>query len=285
MRMNSGSQKPQFRRNGSNPHLPASQGAQTADKYQRYVLWVGAIAAMSAVAQAGITGWQAWEAKKGGDKMEIQVERIVSAASQIASSADKSNVQSKWALEKTLGVARESLDLSLQAHRVDQRAWLSFSDYKQDAEAAVGKARVVVSILNTGKTPALNAASISSYGFLPTEPQEVVGTPEGWNHVSSVFPGRAYSGLAISLDSFPTGPIIEAYKQKQLHLYIRTLTCYRDVSGNTHWVKTCAWHTSGQALGTFTFCPTGNDSGSDREGKVCKGYSKALAQPTPRPGS
>lgn len=287
--MSRNSPKPKFRRQVSGQAIgsPASSSAsagsmqstsssmgQANDGSQRFVAAIGVIAALSAAFQAFISYRQWEDGKAGGEKMEAQVALIIKAASAIAKSAELSNTENRLAQENNLKSAKQSLDVSISANRIDQRAWLNFSTYRQEAEPTPEKPTFSTILVNSGKTPALNVRSVTKAGFSMIEISdidlsEVVGHAE-----MSVFPGKEYTLEQKVVVPVAEGSIFDLYKNKQTYLYVKGLTCYQDIYGATHWIKNCAWRGSGDPLGYFHFCNIGNAFGTDSNGAVCKALKR-----------
>lgn len=261
-----------------------SVSADVAESEHKYVRTIGWITVLAAVAQALFGGLQWHLSKEGGEAMDKKVDTIVAAASQIASAAQTSNEQNRVALQETLTQAQKSmeanlqqakgaLDASIEASRTDQRAWLAFPKHKLMAEPGA-RAEVQLAVANRGKSPAL----VNSKGFialwqkLPSE--AFMGD---WSGPTAVYPGQSDHALNHVLNLTPEQ--VEEYRAKRLKIYMRSLTCYEDIFGRTHWVKTCAFHVHGAPLDTFEFCPLGNEFGDDPKGKLCKGFKDSRPIP------
>jgi hypothetical protein len=135
---------------------------------------------------------------------------------------------------------------------VDQRPWVGIKDLELVGTVAVGQSMVLkIDYLNTGKTPALHVA-FTNCGTGDTEEATLhMGCPD------SVY-GLAAPNLGMHVD-FVSAPVTQIYvdrlKARTVQSYYRGTLVYRDIFGNAHHTRFCAFYDGIR----FRECPHGND--------------------------
>ncbi len=229
------------------------------------------VQALSAILIVVITSYYTKAARDQAELLRQSVQEITAQSKDIRRSADATETAAKAAItnadaavaaSKAAQIANDltgqGVRQNLEATRRDQRAWITVLNFKLYREVADNeRIKVKVSIMNTGKTPALHLNKLTGLLFAGAVPTVNLKGLHGENS-GIVFPGA--SGVSFDSGSFlvPTG-MTAAYQAKNVRVYIRSLINYRDVFGLSHWTEVCAFHESGMDLTEFNFCGTGND--------------------------
>ncbi len=179
----------------------------------------------------------------------------------------------------TLESIKDSVQLAVtsnrlieQSMRLEARPWLRPHKFVLKQEPVDdGRTHVVMVsyyMNNIGKTPAINVVNRAHLA--------VWGPPEyprpNWQELESKYPTVLYPGDTIpyKLEATVTveSEFVKDYLAGRKHLYLRHLSCYKDIFGGTHWEEFCQFHYFGQRLGYFSACDTGNAvSTSEVEGQ------------------
>jgi len=159
-----------------------------------------------------------------------------------------------------------------QSMRLEARPWLRPRKFVLMQEPVDdGKPHVMMVsyyLNNIGKTPAINVmnrANTAVWG--PSEYPR-----PNWQELESKHPTVLYPGDTIPYRLEQTVTVdpefVKDYLAGRKHLYVRHLSCYKDIFGGTHWEEFCQLHYFGQRLGYFSACDTGNAvSTSEVEGQ------------------
>ena len=182
--------------------------------------------------------------------------KISGAADKFSASADAINQQTKDAVgkfdrmakasEKSLGAsqqsAQKSLDASIGAAQLDERAWLGLSNM-QLTDFTPTEIKMKVDVANSGKTPALSVLEGHTVNSARTkieqaEPQMLVfGVTSG----PTVPPQGKYE-LRITVDPSYAEPILddyEAIKDGKRFLYVIGELRYKDIYGRDGLTEFC----------------------------------------------
>jgi hypothetical protein len=179
-----------------------------------------------------------------------------------------SNKQSKAALDATIAQSKASLDTTIKNAQDEERAWLTAAGFKLSEEPTLNKGfTVTVTVINTGRTPALDLTDQAVLASWPGQPPRV----------SFVLPPNPVSKAILAPGptnmSFTSAPLIlttdiqmSAYTAKANHIYVQALVRYTDAFKRLHWTRICADHISGTPLDVFQYCTEGNEI--DQEGQT-----------------
>jgi hypothetical protein len=147
------------------------------------------------------------------------------------------------------------------ANKIDQRAWVSITKFvlKKKPSATDTDIEVGFSLINTGKTPAINCTFQRQPGFVLDPPNKF---PCSWNvrateqPVFVLMPGTEQEKTPPWSSDAPN---VLLYYHGAKDLYIQVKVWYDDVFGEHHWATTCRWHKQWQADDDFSFCPSGTE--------------------------
>src|SRR5258706_7273856 len=105
-------------------------------------------------------------AKRQADKTET-----ISASSYLIANALRTSVsQNKAALEQAAKQSREALDLSMKMAALGERPWLVIGSFNlQQEPEANKKVKARIGLINTGKSPALDANTMSDMALWESE--------------------------------------------------------------------------------------------------------------------
>jgi hypothetical protein len=201
--------------------------------------------------------------RQAADDMVTQDQRI---ADNAHNSLEASDRQSRTALEASSKQSAASLGATVASSHLDQRAWLVPSGFKLSEEPTLGiGVTVTVSIINTGKTPALELINQSKLFFLNIDPPQTnFDLPVNPRSRAIVAPGA--SGVEFQSDSMTLKTLSQMgfYTNLSYKIYLEALIRYKDTFNQDHWTTVCAYHVSGAPLSTFQYCEHGNEV--DEEG-------------------
>jgi hypothetical protein len=260
------------------------------------------ISMLATVIYSGFAGWQLYEIHTGAndthtlavaaktqaekmgtmsdaaDKMRQAAEGMVKQELRIADNAVKSlaasNRQSKDALDQTLALSHRALEGSIRASRLAERPWVVLSGVRLAKEPEFNKpVTATLTIINTGKTPAIEVIAQSRISMMNSEQQLPLMVQLGPTKSRGMLPpaGQSVPGNF----SFTTDPMtavnvvqIQAYYSGANRLYLDGRVDYGDAFGIKHWTKFCLFHLNGSALDAFSYCQNGNnvdhqDSGNE----------------------
>jgi hypothetical protein len=198
--------------------------------------------------------------------------RVSISAQKFSTSADSINTQTQLAVNKfdrmakasessiatIQKTAKDALDASIEAARLDERPWVviqSFSLTNEPEEGKMPTARIWVK--NTGKTPALDMLPTTTT-FIGPYALPLGGTIEPRKSMGLLSPGPSDMSFAASVVPFDKKPI-DDYNRKISFYYVRAMITYVDVNKVSHWTVVCIYHTHGEPLTEYQYCPEGND--------------------------
>jgi hypothetical protein len=188
------------------------------------------------------------------DKIRQAADNMVTQDQRIADNAQNS-------LNASNRQGRAALDASIESSHLDQRAWLNVSGFKLSEEPTLDQgATVLLSVFNSGKTPALEMTNESILLSSNIEPPPTAFSFE-LNPVSRsiVPPGTAGTFFKTNPLTLKTLSQASAYGSGLSKIYVEAIIHYKDTFGHSHWTRVCAWHASGAPLDTFLFCEHGNE--------------------------
>jgi hypothetical protein len=170
----------------------------------------------------------------------------------------------KDAVTLTIAQGQKALDASIEASKLDQRAWVGTTETtppplmegdKRVYVKAGSKMTFDASVVNSGKTPALKVTTnfgIRTYSSNESIPTYQPDTTKGG--ASAVQPG-AHFRLVLSTRVL-TQKEIGILKSGIENLYFLGLITYEDIFGRSHQTTFC--YCLLPDLSTIIFCPTGN---------------------------
>jgi hypothetical protein len=164
--------------------------------------------------------------------------------------------------------AKDGITFARDNAHLDQRAWVTISASQLVSPLVVGERPViVVTLVNSGKTPALNVVSSGdadtvARGFSESEINSSLGT----GHPGSKFvigPGvtakTMCNGLRLIADETEIDDLHAASSEKGPRLYVRGVIAYDDIFGKPHRTTFCAWINGRDLEGpTMHSCEFGN---------------------------
>lgn len=181
------------------------------------------------------------------------------------------------ASQKSATSATRAIDLAERQFRLDQRAWLTIQKITLLREpGATDNLTVLVSLINTGKTPA--TFTTKDYTVISTGNDEPP-LPK-WEDIAnagnpriivpgdisvSIEAGRGmFDPMVFRSDVFRTGrnPDIARYRAGGGRLYVYFRIDYTDFFGTNHYTEVCGYRSFGEPPDTFHSCSQGN--GFDR---------------------
>lgn len=140
--------------------------------------------------------------------------------------------ENQKALEANRKQGQSALDASVNASRLDQRAWIGFrqADFHLAADAPLA---VTVHSINTGKTPALNVRSHIELQTVPIGlpvPAINLDSPSHWGlkSITVCDPSQEHT-TPIKADAPPDPIVFKAIKDGHMRLYVRIRFTYDDV--------------------------------------------------------
>jgi hypothetical protein len=155
--------------------------------------------------------------------------------------------------------SRDSLDASIEASRLDQRAWvgpkmvvsgLKPFDSNPVPNLVIGqKILLGVILINSGKTPALHFTGWTDIGILPTTANfspKYRPEREAWKRqrgVVAMMPGGTLAMMAPESDEIVSQAMIDNLKAERMTLYLFGSYTYSDVFGKEHFTKFCMFAT------------------------------------------
>jgi hypothetical protein len=237
---------------------------QRGDRRDRKMqLRFNAILMVATIVTTGIVAYQNWILIRSLDEMKTQSKAAMISATASQEEAKAAVVQATASLDavrlaqdanKTADVAIKN---ALGATRLDQRANLSVVGFKLDKEPVEGGTiKIAALVANVGRTGALNTVNRTSIYMGPNMPAVDWDKIRAGNE-SVLFPGAQGLSYDSGILAVPVG-FAAAYEKRQIRIYFRTLLTYRDMFGDSHRVEVCAFHESGDDLGSFRYCGVGN---------------------------
>jgi hypothetical protein len=187
------------------------------------------------------------------NKQLTQMKRATRAATKAAKASKESS-----------DTAKKSIDFARESARLDQRAWVTTTTSQLAKPLVIGeKPLVTVSIINSGKTPALNVITGGDADI--SEELSDVNFNMPIIRIKSKFvlgPGVTGKTTCEGLNPVVDQTEIDDLKNGQrLRLYVRGVITYDDVFGRSHQTTFCAWINGKDLEGpTMHSCGFGNKS-------------------------
>lgn len=192
----------------------------------------------------------------------IQVDRLIAEQQKTAA-----------AMEASLETSRESLASSVVAFQLEERPWVGVRSWllsEEPSGVSSQNVRVTVCLMNTGRTPALEAipmSGLSLWDHQPTSPRDFsTGKKPPISH-GTIDP-VTLGAMDFKFTTEPLPPLtakqLLGYQTKVTNLYIEAMISYTDVFSKPHWVQVCAFHEFGTPLDLFTLCVNGNSMDRNR---------------------
>src|SRR5438552_13852202 len=141
---------------------------------------------------------QVYIMRQSSAETTCQIGQITAAAERIATSAETSTTNAETALKKTLEQGKAALDASIEASRLDQRAWIVLPRFVLNNDP-IGNDSINISLLmvNSGKTVAKKTISKSGASvWRAVEPPRPDWSMAKTVSVSDIPPGN--NGLEIN---------------------------------------------------------------------------------------
>lgn len=167
------------------------------------------------------------------------------------------------AVRENSSEAQRALTATIDTAHLDQRAWVVASNFSLSEEPVENKPfKVMISLANTGKTPALDVINVGAIYVWYGQPINNLAMPTNSRSRAMIPPtifGASGSG------SFETGEYklsrrdLDQYDAKITNIYVNALISYKDVFGCPHWTRVCMFHVHGDPPEKFEFCSTGNE--------------------------
>jgi len=159
----------------------------------------------------------------------VQTDRIIAADERLAKAMEDSVTQAKDSVEKTIAQGR-----------LDQRAWVNFTDVQGSAQAGT-QSRFSFNLRNSGKTPALHTTveyfiknvnrgeNITfTYKGITTEPTRGLISP------------NALVSVALA-NAIPSEAEMKRIRDEEKRVYFYGRVHYGDIFGRPHWTTFCAY--------------------------------------------
>jgi hypothetical protein len=185
----------------------------------------------------------------------------------LTSRAVRIAAKSATAAQQTVQATKQSIEATIRASQVDQRPWVYVSQFLLNSEPDLNNPpKILISIMNGGKTPALGLTTIyetSSGPISPEPPIPVFKTKEPLS--IAILPPNA-TGFAVT--TLPIKSVIEAnhlagYKAGTVAIFVHVKISYSDVFQHRNSTSVCAYHTFAMQLNLFQICTHGNDIGEE----------------------
>lgn len=206
------------------------------------------------------------DARDSGKEQSDRAERLTKANEVIARTSKKS-------VDTTRELAKKSLDATIENFRLEQRAWVGLTEiscvrHKEgDGTTVIVKEEKSIKckaiVTNTGKTPARDMITRVYLNYMevpnpnPKIPEKAIMSTEPTSQ--TLFPGNS----VLVTFPFPSDKVfakdqIESLKNGQNAIYLYGMIVYRDVFGETHFTKFCAYVLP--SLTNVASCPSNNDA-------------------------
>jgi len=245
---------------------------------------VGFIAALGTLFYAGAAIVQVCIMKWEAGSTSAQIATLIARADTIAGSMNqmvadnkkalednrnaigKALEQNRVALDSNTAHAKAALDASIEASRMEQRAWLTIRQITLVKEPSEGEnIEALASLYNVGKTPAkMRDKYHIAVGKGDAEPDwpSWDAVPYGDQRPGIVSPNAPMT-IEITYDDPPVQQI-RRYRTAGGTIDIRIRVDYEDVFGESHFIETCAIHRFGSPVGNWIGCK-GGDRMDDQE--------------------
>jgi len=205
--------------------------------------------AIVATQQLGVVKGQLTEMQRSGKQSTEQIWKAIDNLNWLARSIDWSQKQSQQAIEASDKRSKESLDASVYASRLDQRAWVAVKSVKLTTPYSPTKSgEVTVWLANSGKTPAI-ATGIKEASWGSTKNSSFM--PILGNTPIAIAPGSTDNELYINIPAGDTN----------LTFYLRFTIEYRDIfqdrSQKPHIATFCGYYPNPRSPNLENFAAPG----------------------------
>jgi hypothetical protein len=175
------------------------------------------------------------------------------------------------AAERGIARSKDALDASIEASRLDQRAWISLGFIGTNPETFhVGdKPYINVSLKNTGKTPAKHLSTLVVMTRIEKD-EEPTFSYDGIEAVPyGVLPpgGNTFTSLDILKDKTTgervalTAPLLNSLVSQGVLIVVHGKVSYEDIFTKHHWLTFCYALINLPGPATFISCRKHNDTG------------------------
>ena len=196
--------------------------------------------------------------KTSGAETKNQIDRLIAQQQRTADAMEKSLSRAKESMEASNAQSKAALDASVEAFRLDQRAWLTVLWEFPEIPIPDGLMKTTAKIANTGKTPALNVTGNVTLTMLNagTSPdfENTCGLAQ---HVErgTIFSNNSQSVLLVVLVRIENSKPCPIPDNNSSYLggpagflVLYGKITYTDVFGKAHWMQFCRSE-SGQPIG------------------------------------
>jgi hypothetical protein len=246
---------------------PADRAARITASATRSIAWLTAAVCLIALIQLLEIIEGGADTKAIADAAQKQVcaaNRSADAAQQFADTAGDINGSIENAvmkLDAQAKVSAASVKATQDAMRLDQRAWVFATNFHLSAEPEAGQPiTVTMTIVNSGKTPALDSVPMTHPSDFPSDPPDVADwdtVAQGTNKRGLVSPGM--TGLTVTTAPLTLVNGLNAYNAGVNSIYVQAKITYFDTFNKPHWTTVCVLHHHGKPPGEFEMCERGND--------------------------
>lgn len=210
--------------------------------------------AISAAKQADAARKQSAQAEAQARTMTdslVETRRLITATYSLSSEAKRS-----------ADLAQQSFTATQQALRLDQRAWVSADHFELMAEPEEGKdVMATVTMVNTGKTPAIDVHEYTDIYIWEGEPPENSLVERGQpKSLAIIPPGSTKISFKTPLGLKLNSTQLAKYADHSLSLYVKSIIRYKDVFAQPHRTNICVFHEQGKPLDFWSYCEHGNDA-------------------------
>lgn len=240
--------------------------------------WITAVSTAIIMVWAGL---QWYEMHTSGNDTHTLAQQAVTQATQTTSLATNAGTQATAAtnfatsageIDTKIGLAEAdfakmaknsegTIKATQESMRQDQRAWVFANGFRLSEEPTSNHPiTVTISIINSGKTPALDVLPMSHPSDRSDEPPEV----NDWTTVAKGTRKRGLLPPGITGLTFTTAPLtltngLGEYDAGTNSIYVQAKIIYLDTFKKSHWTTVCVLHRHGRPMGEFDFCERGND--------------------------
>ena len=213
---------------------------------------------------------QWYEMRSGGNDTHKLAEAAFTQAQAMEIAANAQRAQAVSGIE-ALQKADAALNASIDASRLDQRAWVGIGQLTALPEPfhAGDNATITVSFKNTGKTPARNAVVVVIKDPVPTGRSPVFSYRGEKAARFGLQPPNLDSFVRMSVaksrstgeDRPLTPELLESLVSRRVILYLHGQIVYEDIFDRWHWVTFCYFLRNPEGAISFGACAEHNDTG------------------------
>jgi len=245
----------------------------------KWLVLTGAIVALGTIGQVGIAVFTSHLMNRQLTEMKTSsadTHDLAVAAEAQSKQAEEQTRKMSQSLEKTDSLIRQattqaiatnnlareakrSADIAQDAFQLNERPWVGIHELRFPRELALGDREIelAVILINTGRTPALNATIIGVWDFRNTK-----FPPQDWSNLirsdpALLFASQTTGYIPLNVTINDQSQLV-SYRARKLALYGLVRIEYADVFGSNHWTEQCLAHVFGET-GVFRFCGSGVD--------------------------